>query len=112
MNLPDIGTIKKIIKEWAENHPRITKVHVFGSYVKKNKPVIEDIDIAIEISYNENDTPHGYWCGEASEMKEQLSKLLNYKVDLEWSDGERTKIIKKGLEEGSVLIYEKSVISS
>ncbi len=107
-DLPGIETIRSKISEWAAYYPRITKVYLFGSYVNRNKPVINDIDIAIEISEDENDTSFGYYCGESSKMEEQLSKLLNYKVQLEWSDGDRTKIIKKGLKEACILIYEKS----
>jgi len=85
---------------------RITKVYLFGSYVKKNKPIPNDIDIAIEISHHENDTASGFWCGEGSKMEQELSNLLDYQVDLEWFDGDRTPRIKKGLDEGHIVLYE------
>jgi predicted nucleotidyltransferase len=104
---PDIVKVKKIINEWVSCNPRITKVYLFGSYVKKNKPIPNDIDIAIEISHNENDTAHGFWCGEGSKMEKQLSILLDYEVDLEWFNGNRTPRIKKGLDEGQIVLYEQ-----
>ncbi len=105
--LPDIGKIKRIISEWVSCNHRIIKVYLFGSYVKKNKPIPNDIDIAIEISHNENDTAFGFWCGEGSKMEKQLSMLLDYQVDLEWFDGDRTPRIKKGLDEGQIVLYEQ-----
>lgn len=106
MVLPNIEKIRKIIKDWVSYYPRITKVYLFGSYVKKNKPIPNDIDIAIEISHNENDTALGFWCGEAGKMKEELSNLLDYQVDLWHFDGDRTPTIKKGLDEGHIVLYE------
>lgn len=107
INPPDIGIVKKIINEWVSSYPRITKIYLFGSYVKKNKLIINDIDIAIEISHNESDTASGFWCFEGNKMGEQLTRLLNYKVDLEWVDENKTPTIKKGLEAGNLLIYER-----
>jgi len=40
-------------------------------------------------------------------MEEELSYFLNYKIGLEWVNEEGTPTVKKGLEEGSILIYEK-----
>lgn len=111
MILPDIETIKKIIKEWVENYPRIVKVYLFGSYVKKNKPVPSDIDIAIEISEDESDTAFGLWCSEGSKMEKDLSSILSYPVDLEWFDKQETPTVRKGLEESNILIYEKPTSS-
>ncbi len=104
---PDIVKVKKIISEWISCNPRITKVCLFGSYVKKNKPIPDDIDIAIEISHKENDTAPGFWCSEGSKMEKELSSLLDYKVDLEWFNGDRTPTIKKGLGEGQIVLYEQ-----
>jgi len=102
---PHIKKIKEIIEEWLKHNPRITKVYLFGSYVKKNKPSISDIDVAIEISGKTMDTAFGFWCSQADRMRKELNNLLNYKVDLWRFAGEETLTIKKGLDEGSILIY-------
>jgi predicted nucleotidyltransferase len=104
-NYPDIETIKKIIYGFVTDYPRITKAYLYGSYVKKDKSIINDIDIAIEISSNKNDTAFGFWCANGRIMQEQLGFLLNYKVHLEWFDLDETPTVRKGLEEGNILLW-------
>lgn len=104
--IPNIEKIKKAIKKWIADNPRLTKVYLFGSYVKKNKIIPRDIDIAIEISDKEWDTASGFWCSEADNLKKQLSQILNYNVDVCWFNGDRSPIVKKGLTEGSMVMYE------
>jgi len=107
VTIPGIAKVRKVINEWVAYYPRIIKVCLFGSYVKRDKPVVGDIDIAMEISHKEGDTVFGFWCSEKDRMEKQLTHFLNYKADLHRSDGERTPTIKKGLDEGSILIYER-----
>lgn len=107
IGIPDIKKIKEAISEWIIRNPRVTKVHLFGSYIKRNKIIPKDIDIAIEISEEENDTANGFWCGESKKMEKELSEIINYKIHLEWFNGDQTLTIKKGLGEGSVVIYER-----
>ena len=104
---PDIKKIKRIINEWVTYYPCITKVYLFGSYVKKNKSVISDIDIAVEISQKDDDATV-FWCREGNRMEKQLSHFLDYKVQLELLDeNEKPTIIEKGLDEGNILIYKR-----
>jgi len=105
--LPELSCIKKTLTEWAAYYPRITKIYLFGSYVKRDKPAINDIDIAIELSYKNSDTPFNYWCSEGNRMEKQLSRLLKYEVGLDYYAGDETPIVKKGLEEGNIIVYEK-----
>ena len=105
-SVPDLESVKSILINWAEINPRIIRIYLFGSYITKVKNPPGDIDVAIEISNKDNDIALGFWCHEGDRMERELSSLLNYKVDLEWFDETRTPTIKKGLEAGSIIIYE------
>jgi predicted nucleotidyltransferase len=107
--LPDIETIKMFINDWAADYPRITKVSLYGSYVKKDKPTVDDIDIAIGISDDKSETAVVFMCDNRSSMQTQLCKGLNYKVHLEWFDGEETQTVKKGLEEAEIVVFNRSI---
>ncbi|MDE2009137.1 MAG: hypothetical protein KGJ09_03565 [Candidatus Omnitrophica bacterium] len=105
MGIPDLDTVRGKIQDWGIKNPRIIRAYLYGSFLTKKKSSPGDIDIAIEISSQKNDTASGFWCGEGKKMEEELSILLAYKVDLEWLN-DRSHIVKKGLADGSLLIYE------
>lgn len=105
--IPEVDVVRKKLSEWAIHHPRITKIYLFGSYITRRSEHPSDIDIAIELENKQGDTAHGYWCSEGRKLEKQLTELLNYKVDLEWHDVEETPIVKKGIEAGSIIVYEK-----
>ncbi|MDD5546876.1 MAG: nucleotidyltransferase domain-containing protein [Candidatus Omnitrophica bacterium] len=107
IKIPDIDSVKKILLEWVTRHPRITRIYLFGSYAAGRIGCPSDIDIAIEIEDKEGDTAFGYWCSQGSKLQGQLTELLNYQVDLEWYDAEETPTVKKGLDVGNIVIYEK-----
>ncbi len=105
MNVPELDKVKRIIQNWGIKNPRIIKVYLFGSFVTKKNTLPSDIDVVIEISNKENDTASGFWCGEGKKMESELSQLLEYKVHLNPVDN-NARNVKKGLNEGSLLIYQ------
>jgi predicted nucleotidyltransferase len=109
MDIPDITKLTAIIFEWASRLPRISKVYLYGSYVKRNKPVINDIDIAIEIVSEPDDCALALWCSEGEKMSAELNRLVSYKVHLEWFDAQATPVVRKGIEDGHVVVYERVV---
>ncbi len=106
-HIPDIEIVKSALVKWARVNQRVVKIYLFGSYVTKAKHIPSDIDVAIEISNLDNDTVLGFWCSEGDKMEQELSNILNYKIDLEWFDEKETPTVRKGLDAGNIVVYKR-----
>ena len=94
----DISKIE-IIKTYFENKP-VLKAYLFGSFVRGDAKIDSDIDILVDLDYD-------YKIGlQFIQMKIDLEKLLNTKVDLVSSNG-ISKYIKPIVDDEKRLIYEK-----
>jgi predicted nucleotidyltransferase len=92
---------KKIesIKEYFKTHP-VLNAYLFGSYVRGMADTKSDIDILIDLDYSQK-------IGlQFIQMKLDLEKLLNNKVDLVSSNG-MSKYINPLVDEEKRLIYAK-----
>jgi len=87
------------IKEYFKTRP-VLKAYLFGSYVSGMADNKSDIDILVDLDY-------GQKIGlQFIQMKLDLEKLLNKKVDLVSSNG-MSKYIKPLVDEEKRLIYAK-----
>ena len=94
----DISKIE-IIKTYFENNP-VLKAYLFGSFVRGDAKIDSNIDILVDLDYD-------YKIGlQFIQMKIDLEKLLNTKVDLVSSNG-ISKYIKPIVDDEKRLIYEK-----
>lgn len=76
------------------------KAYLFGSFVRGDAKIDSDIDILVDLDYD-------YKIGlQFIQMKIDLEKLLNTKVDLVSSNG-ISKYIKPIVDDEKRLIYEK-----
>ncbi|MEO6584279.1 MAG: nucleotidyltransferase domain-containing protein [Ferruginibacter sp.] len=78
----------------------VLKAYLFGSYVREVADKSSDIDILIDLNYSQKIGLHFI------QMKLDLEKLLNNKVDLVSSKG-LSKYIKPLVNVEKRLIYEK-----
>jgi predicted nucleotidyltransferase len=95
MNLDNsqIGSIKRYFR----TRP-VLKAYLFGSYVRGEADEKSDIDILVDLDYSQN-------IGlQFIQMKLDLEKLLNSKVDLVSSNG-LSKYIKPVIDSEKQLIY-------
>lgn len=87
------------IKSYFKTQP-VLKAYLFGSYVRGMADTKSDIDILVDLDYNQK-------IGlQFIQMKLDLEKLLNREVDLVSSKG-MSKYIKPLVDGEKRLIYEK-----
>ena len=87
------------IKNYFKTRP-VLKAYLFGSYVRGNADNASDIDILVDLDYNQR-------IGlQFIQMKIDLEKLLDNKVDLVSSNG-ISKYIKPIVDKEKRLIYAK-----
>jgi len=87
------------IKQYFKNRP-VLKAYLFGSYVRGVEDNESDIDILVDLDYNQR-------IGlQFIQMKLDLEKILNQKVDLVTSNG-MSKYIKPIVDMEKRLIYAK-----
>ena len=87
------------IQKYFETRP-VLKAYLFGSYVRHEADNQSDIDILIDLDYSQS-------IGlQFIQMKIDLEKLLNTKVDLVSSNG-LSKYIKPLVDDEKQLIYAR-----
>ena len=87
------------IKNYFETRP-VLKAYLFGSYIHGNADANSDIDILVDLDYSQK-------IGlQFIQMKIDLEKILNNKVDLVSSNG-ISKYIKPSIDMEKRLIYER-----
>ncbi|MDD2801163.1 hypothetical protein A1359_18500 [Methylomonas lenta] len=104
----DIEEAATIVAKWAEQKKEISKVQFFGSRVKGTHTSESDLDVAIELVSNLDESGGlSIWMRSSDLWTEELNALLPCDVQAEWDDGENTDIINSGLLEARMLVYEK-----
>ena len=89
------------IKNYFETRP-VLKAYLFGSYIHGNAGANSDIDILVDLDYSQK-------IGlQFIQMKIDLEKILNNKVDLVSSNG-ISKYIKPSIDMEKRLIYERQI---
>lgn len=90
---------KEAIKDYFKTQP-VLKAYLFGSYVRENADIESDVDILVDLDYTQK-------IGlKFIQMRLDLEKLLNNKVDLVSSNG-ISKYIKPIIDLEKELIYAK-----
>jgi hypothetical protein len=91
----------KILSDFFKTKP-VLKAYLFGSQVRQEASGSSDIDIMVELDY-ENGADYFVFF----EMQQQLTKLLNKKVDLVSTKG-LSPYIKPIIDSEKELIYERN----
>lgn len=87
------------IKRYFETRP-VLKAYLFGSYARNEADYLSDIDILVDLDYSQR-------IGlQFIQMKIDLEKLLNSKVDLVSSNG-LSQYIKPVVDSEKLLIYAR-----
>ncbi len=87
------------LKKYFKTRP-VLKAYLFGSYVRDEASNLSDIDILVDLDYSQR-------IGlQFIQMKIDLEKLLNAKVDLVSSQG-LSKYIKPVVDKEKQLIYAR-----
>jgi uncharacterized protein len=88
-----------ILKSYFKTMP-VLKAYIFGSYVRGEADNNSDIDILVDLDYNQR------FGLQFIQMKLDLEKLLETKVDLVSSNG-LSEYIRRLVEQEKQLIYAK-----
>jgi uncharacterized protein len=92
--------IEKILSQFFVNKP-VHRAYLFGSVVRNEQRADSDIDILVELDY-ENGADYFIFF----DMQQQLNKLLNRKVDLISAKG-LSPYIKPIINREKKLVYER-----
>jgi len=102
--------LETVISDWAKSEPLIMKAYIFGSRHKGNAREDSDIDVAVEIDVDGDESALSLWMDESERLSENLQRVLPCKLDLQWYGGENeTPNIHEYLIEASKLAYERTV---
>ncbi|MCK4742899.1 MAG: nucleotidyltransferase domain-containing protein [Sulfuriflexus sp.] len=106
----DIKKAAQLVSKWAKEKREIKSVHFFGSRVKGTHTGGSDLDIAIKLMPDlEESGGLSTWMRYSDQWAAELNSLVPYVVQAEWDDGENTNIINKGLSEARMFVYEKEI---
>jgi uncharacterized protein len=93
--------IQQVTAAYFKNKP-VKSVYLFGSYARQEANENSDIDLLVDIDYNQKSVD----LFDLYDWTQDLQKLLNQKVDLVPSDG-ISPFIAPLIESDKVLMYAK-----
>ena len=108
-----LSQIRELLSAWANDKPLINRLWLFGSRARGEHREDSDVDIAVELDMSAArgvDESGGIatWSFDTKTWKPELELLLQDKIDLQRYKTGDTITIQAGLDQSSILIYEKS----
>lgn len=97
----------EIVRTWAKGTPIIKRVDFFGSRIRGNDEASSDLDVAVELKYNDPDTCLAYWFEHQATWQHELERLLPWKVDLQFHHSSVLGIVHTGVLDASRMIYRR-----
>jgi predicted nucleotidyltransferase len=102
-----------LLSIWAAENPLVKRLWLFGSRVRGEHREDSDVDVAIELDMTavkgvDESAGMATWAFDTMTWKPELELLLSRVVDLQRYKAGETNIIQAGLDQSSVLVYEKS----
>ena len=109
MTIADMHTL---LSAWAAEKPLVGRLWLFGSRVRGDHRPDSDVDVAIELDMSAArgaDESGGIatWAFDTKTWKPELEGLLSLVVDLQRYKAGETATIQAGLDQSSILVYEK-----
>lgn len=96
-----IEQIKPVLAGYFEHKP-VIRAYVFGSVARGEANEQSDIDVLVELDYENGGASWDNWCT----MQDELAGLLSKKVDLVSANG-LSQFIGPFIHAGKKLIYER-----
>lgn len=106
---PRQAAVLATLQKWAERHPEVSKVIIFGSRIHGAPRPDSDIDIAVELDKSQwDESPFGIWIASAQAWRQELELLLPWELDLQWHDRDgETGTVAAGILSGHIIAYER-----
>ena len=97
------------VQAWAQQRPAISRVFLYGSYVKRSKPTPDDLDVAVEFTEAAwaGDDLYTYWFHSKTELKESLADKIDVPLDLQLYDPLLAPNVASYVADHGVLVYER-----
>ena len=100
---------RETIIAWAERHPEIKSVHLFGSFARGEGRPDSDIDLALSFFPQPGDsdsfTTWMFWHGD---WQDAPDLQLTHPIDIEWYEqGSDLKIVGPAVEREGVLLFSR-----
>jgi predicted nucleotidyltransferase len=102
-----LHNVGKSLEDWATRKAFVSRVWIFGSRVRGNHSSKSDLDVAIEYDPDGDEQPITRWVCEGPQWEKEIQLFIPYKLHLWRYHAKETPTIKKGLEEGSLLVYSR-----
>jgi predicted nucleotidyltransferase len=104
--------MQALLSTWAAERPLVNRLWLFGSRVRGDHRPDSDVDVAVELDMSvakgvDESGGMATWAFDTKLWKPELELLLLKVVDLQRCKAGETKIIQAGLDETSILVYEK-----
>lgn len=103
----DLDGAAILVSRWAEQKAKIRKVWFFGSRVRGSFVQSSDLDIAVELEFEENGTAFAYWALDSSGWEAELVEILPWRIDLQLYVREEAPVIETAIRSSSKLIFER-----
>jgi predicted nucleotidyltransferase len=108
-----LDEMQVLLSIWAAETPLVKRLWLFGSRVRGEHREDSDVDVAIELDMTavkgvDESAGMATWAFDTMTWKPELELLLSRVVDLQRYKAGETNIIQAGLDQSSVLVYEKS----
>lgn len=102
-----VEELTSAVRDWAASEPMIRRAYIFGSRARGDDHDDSDLDVAVELNKAAGDeNVLATWIFEQDGLQEHLANRLDCKVDLQLLDGEDTPVVRGGVDDAGVLIYE------
>jgi predicted nucleotidyltransferase len=101
----------KRIALWASTTRMVDRVYFFGSRVRNEHREDSDLDIAIELIFEDPNIALANWMLEVGNWRLQLEPLLPWRLDLQSFHETRTPTVRLGIEQSSLLVYERESLA-
>lgn len=107
-----LADIHALLSAWAADKPLVGRLWLFGSRVREQHRPDSDVDVAIELDMSaakgvDESGGMATWAFASKSWRPELEDLLFLVVDLQRYKAGETKIVQAGLDQSSILVYEK-----
>ena len=107
MELPQI---EATVSRWASDKLIVRRVYLFGSRVRGDHRPDSDIDIAVELVPDLDESGGlATWMFETTGWESELERLIPLKVQLERYHPEQTPTVGMGIDSSSRLVFDRAI---
>jgi predicted nucleotidyltransferase len=99
-----------ILRRWAQLHPEVVRVIIYGSRARGEHRPDSDFDVALELaSLRFGETPIEVWLTQADLWRKELTPLVPWNLHLEWHSLEgKTPAVESKIDLGHYVVFNRT----